>query len=1038
LAGVKLISIAPGQSPRTLIDNQSSGALVQLVRHGNRRFVLTPQLGVLAELGGDSADSINDWALEGIDTDYVMTFLEDSVLWIADSRHRWRFDTVGNRLDRFPQNMGLKPKFATRSADGWIWVGARSDPVSLCRLRSFAADTPCQAIDIGSRNVTAVRLGAHDDLWVSTWDAGLYRISSPPIRLLAPAQELQGRVVSLLALQDGSVVAHSRNAAFRIIAESTLGLDWPTPAEADDGVQSLAQLADGRLVRGRRMGIDISLPPDFSSWHPLPSRGIPAPAYALYVDPRGALWTGDRSVSYYLDERWTTLPEPMALQYAYTQSPDGTLWAATSEGIYRKNPGEGFRLADAPKPRARLIAMSALTDSRGHVWFGGYESGLYRHDGRGWLHLDSARGLPDDTAYGLLEDAQQRLWISHGRGLYTLSLAEADRLAADPSAMAKVREYGSADGLPVDGFNGGSGLAAVRDRAGMLWFASDDGAVRLDPARLPVAIDPPRAVLEEIRVDGQKQAATDAIALAAGTQELTLAITAPAPGFAERVALRYRLSPLQQEWTSVATGAPLNFQRLPPGSYRLQVEVGVDGEHWQPSLSLPISQQPYWWQRPFAWLFALLATTLVTVALVRWRIGLLRERNRRLEALVAQRGDELASERVAVAEAQAAQVEAERQLRWLRRHRALDEWADLDATARGVYAVLFHGAGPASPKDILARLQAASTQDGRQWTLVEVDAALDRLRARAAVNADPEGRLTPAKPDWALVPDLELPLAEVIARASPRIGAYRVLERVGEGAMGEVFRAVNVHDGSQAALKLVHRDASANPETRRRLEREGELVSALSHPNIVRLLERGEHDGRLYLAMEYLAGKTLQDRLAEPPALTTAEAADILRDIAAALAALHERGVIHRDLHPGNVMLVPGAPTRLLDFGLARASTSHTVTRANTLMGSLPYLAPEVVAGQPASAASDLFALGVIACECLSGQRVWRATQTLELLVEIARFDGPDHSLLEALPPGLAGMVQALLNPDPDLRGSARRVLATLDGEGAALAPGHD
>ncbi len=321
--------------------------------------------------------------------------------------------------------------------------------------------------------------------------------------------------------------------------------------------------------------------------------------------------------------------------------------------------------------------------------------------------------------------------------------------------------------------------------------------------------------------------------------------------------------------------------------------------------------------------------------------------------------------------------------------------------------------------DPRAQLQAASAQTGRQWTLAEVDAALDRLRARAAVSADADGRLRVSKPDWQLLPDLELPLAEVIARASPRIGAYRVLERVGEGAMGEVFRAVNVHDGSQAALKLVHRDASANPETRRRLEREGELVSRLAHPNIVRLLERGEHDGRLYLAMEFLAGKTLQERLAEPLPLPLTEALGILRDIAAALAALHERGVIHRDLHPGNVMLVPGQPTRLLDFGLARATTSHTVTRANTLMGSLPYLAPEVVAGQPASAASDLFALGAIACECLGGQRVWRATQTLELLVEIARFEGPDARVLAGLPAALEERVKVLLDPVPEKRGSA-------------------
>ncbi len=250
--------------------------------------------------------------------------------------------------------------------------------------------------------------------------------------------------------------------------------------------------------------------PGLRRWHLLPSRDAPGPAYALHVDSGGRLWTGSLLASYYLDGRWTTLPEPLALQYAYTESPDGTLWAATSEGIYRKSPGEGFRLADAPRPRARLIAMSALTDSRGHVWFGGYESGLYRHDGKAWLHLDSTRGLPDDTAYGLLEDAQQRLWISHGRGLYTLSLAEADRLAAEPQSRAEVREYGTADGLPVDGFNGGSGLAAVRDQAGMLWFASDAGAVRLDPARLPEAIDPPQAVLDAIRVDDQPRPMTDA------------------------------------------------------------------------------------------------------------------------------------------------------------------------------------------------------------------------------------------------------------------------------------------------------------------------------------------------------------------------------------------------------------------------------------------------------------------------------------------------------------------------------------------------
>jgi ligand-binding sensor domain-containing protein len=1022
VAGTKLIELGVGRPPELLVDNPGSGELIQLAVHGSRRFLLFPRTGLIQEWQGARHTSNREWRLNAVDAEDLLTVWEGDQLWIVSAFGRWRLDVRNEELKHYDHRLEFKPRVAARGPDGWWWIGGRGDAASLCRVRSLESADACESIPIEGRNVTSLAMDGHGALWVSSWDAGLFRITAPPIAAFG-----NGRVQSLLALGDGGVVAQSRSAAIRINGERVEPMAWSPPSDSGDTVLSLAELPDGRLVRGRRQGIDIASAPLFKDWSPLPSTLRPAhAAYALYVDRTGALWTGNEHANFYLDGQWTTLPEPMALQYAYAEAPDGTFWAATSEGIYRKRPGQGFRLADAPKPRARLIAMSALTDSRGHVWFGGYESGLYRHDGKAWLHLDSTRGLPDDTAYGLVEDAQQRLWISHGRGLYTLSLAEADRLAADPSALAKVREYGFADGVPVDGFNGGSGLAAVRDRAGMLWFASDHGAVRLDPARLPVAIEPPQAVLESLRIDGQRQPLAGAIQLAAGTQDLALAIAAPAPGFAGRVALRFRLEPLQPEWTLVPAGSPVVFQRLPPGSYQLQVEVGVDGERWIPSLSLPISQRPHWWQQPLAWLVTLLAFVLATVSLVRWRMNLLRERNRRLEALVAQRGDELAGERVAVAEAQAAQVEAERQLRWHRRHRALEEWADVDATARTVYSVLSHSAGPATPEDIRVQLQSASAQPGRLWTLAEVDAAVDRLRARSAVSADPDGRLTPAKPDWQLVPDLELPLAEVISRASPRIGAYRVLERVGEGAMGEVFRAVNVHDGSLAALKLVHRDASANPETRRRLEREGELVSGLSHPNIVRLLERGEHDGRLYLAMEFLAGRTLQQRLVEPLPPPRDEAVCILRDIAAALTALHERGVIHRDLHPGNVMLVPGEPTRLLDFGLARASTSHTVTRANTLMGSLPYLAPEVVAGQPASAASDLFALGAMACECLSGQRVWRATQTLELLGEMARFEGPDASVLSGLPAALGALLRTLLDPDPGKRGSANKFIEDL------------
>ncbi len=197
------------------------------------------------------------------------------------------------------------------------------------------------------------------------------------------------------------------------------------------------------------------------------------------------------------------------------------------------------------------------------------------------------------------------------------------------------------------------------------------------------------------------------------------------------------------------------------------------------------------------------------------------------------------------------------------------------------------------------------------------------------------------------------------------------------------------------------------------MEGEGEIVAAIAHPNIVRLLERGEHGGRLYLAMELLEGDTLAQRLTRGK-LSERRALQMGAQIASALAALHAHGVIHRDVTSGNIMCLPDGRFVLLDFGLARGAARTTLTEAATMVGTLPYMAPEILRSEAVDEASDLWSLGVVLFEALVGHLPWGEGQpTLQMALAIARLDTSPEVLARApLRAGVAELLAELLHPD--------------------------
>ena len=198
-----------------------------------------------------------------------------------------------------------------------------------------------------------------------------------------------------------------------------------------------------------------------------------------------------------------------------------------------------------------------------------------------------------------------------------------------------------------------------------------------------------------------------------------------------------------------------------------------------------------------------------------------------------------------------------------------------------------------------------------------------------------------------------------------RLGDYRLEAELGQGATGVVYRA-RAADGRTVAVKVLSASLEGDDAAQARRAREVRIARAARHEHLVSILDAGEADGRSYLVLELLSGGSLADRL-RPGPLPLDEMLRLVAEIGAGLDALHWQGIVHRDVKPSNIMLREDGSAALTDFGLAKGAAYTVLTRPGQVLGTLDYLAPELVRGQAATPASDIYALGCVAFECLAG-----------------------------------------------------------------------
>jgi serine/threonine protein kinase len=271
----------------------------------------------------------------------------------------------------------------------------------------------------------------------------------------------------------------------------------------------------------------------------------------------------------------------------------------------------------------------------------------------------------------------------------------------------------------------------------------------------------------------------------------------------------------------------------------------------------------------------------------------------------------------------------------------------------------------------------------------------------------------------------------MVLELGSRLGNYEILEPLGAGGMGEVYRARDTKLGREVAIKVLSAEFSQDKERLERFEREAKLLAALNHPNIATLYGFEEHDGQKFLVMELVEGITLAERIAEGP-VPLEEAIPLALQIADGLEAAHEKGIVHRDLKPANIKITADGNIKILDFGLAKAfaedasqpepatSMSPTLTRGATrvgvILGTAAYMSPEQAKGKPVDKRADIFAFGAVLFEMLTGKKAFPGESASDVLAAVIKSEPNWSDLPSTLAPRQRELVRRCVEKDPRQR----------------------
>ena len=568
-------------------------------------------------------------------------------LWIGTASGLNRL--VGGRI--FVYSLGAKtplPPIAQlcEDRDGNLWIGTGGS--GLFRLSPEGLTSFSVADGLSNDSVQVIYEDRDGNLWVGTNGGGADEFRDGVFTTYSKAEGLTSDSVwTVMEGGDGSIWVGTQGHGLNRLKDGRVTV-YPTyRGFSNDSVNCLLQTRDGTLWIGKDEGVNqlrdgkvLGRP----AVPPLPRERVSV----MREDSSGALWFGTAAGLFRLkDGRVTsyTAADGLASNQIrnIVQSRDGTLWVGTSAGLSHLQEGKvrSYTTRDG-LPSDEVLGL--YEDGDGILWIGG-TGGLSRFKDGKFTTYTERDGLFNNVAWAILEDDRGYLWMSSNKGVSRVSRRELNEFAEGKVKSVMAIAYGIEDGMRSAECNGGVSPSAWKDHRGNLWFATEEGATRVDPHQVSRNRAPFRVRIEEVLVGKSAVDALHGGRVPPGRHELEFHYTAPSFGAAQGIHFRYRLEGFDQEWVEADTRRAAYYTNIPPGPYRFRVRAtNADGVESENEASVELYLAPHLYQTPWFYALCILAAAGVVISVFRLRVRSLRARQQELETRVAERTEELERE----------------------------------------------------------------------------------------------------------------------------------------------------------------------------------------------------------------------------------------------------------------------------------------------------------------------------------------------------------------------------------------------------------
>ena len=524
--------------------------------------------------------------------------------WLSSTRENWKEKIAPDfrRTVVFPSDgieKGIPYNVVSADDEDNLWVGSEDEGLFRVQRQSIKSLSSTQGL--ASDGVYPVMESSAGDMWVGSWPAGLTRVHDGRVTAFTKADGVPGLVTALAEDRSGNIWVGSHNGV-RTFSHGRLMVPPGIPEGNLPVVQVIHQMQDGGIMLGTPKGI-----------------------YIL---------AGSNS-------RWMTAHDGLACDdvRVILEDRSGDTWVGGYGGLTRIHNGVMTRWTESeglPSNNIRAIDQ----DSAGDIWVGTYDGGIGWLNNGKWVVFNQSSGLYDNGAFQILEDSQERFWISSNRGTYRVSRKQLINVAEGREKRLDSVAYGRADGMLSMECNGGVWPAGAKDAHGFLWFPTEKGVAIVDPGSVSVDKLPPRVVIESASVEHKQEAATDGVVMRPGQTNLEVQYTALNYSRPEQISFRYKLDSVDDDWQEVGHRRTAYYTHLPPGDYVFRVAAkNSDGIASLTDSTLRVTVVPPFYRR--WWFFALVVLTVLGILWLFW--------NRRAQQVAREQASQQAFSRELIA-----------------------------------------------------------------------------------------------------------------------------------------------------------------------------------------------------------------------------------------------------------------------------------------------------------------------------------------------------------------------------------------------------